>query len=35
MATRPLKLHVTDFLALPIEGRLDIDFQPASNSPGR
>ena len=34
MATRALKLHVTEILNLPIEQQLDIDFQPASNSPG-
>ena len=34
MATGALKLHVTELLDLPIEGQLDIDFQPASNSPG-
>lgn len=34
MATGSLRLRVTDLLDEPIEGGLDIDFEPASNSPG-
>jgi hypothetical protein len=34
MATGSLRLHITDLLDEPIEGRLEVDFEPASNSPG-
>ncbi|MPY86819.1 MAG: hypothetical protein GEU99_02760 [Luteitalea sp.] len=34
MATGSLKLRITDLLDRPIEGRLQIDFQPERQSPG-
>jgi hypothetical protein len=34
MPTGSLRLHITDLLDEPIEGRIDVDFQPARDSPG-
>ena len=34
MATGSLRLAVVDLLSAPIDGKLEIDFEPAANSPG-